>query len=219
MMKKGEITVFLSMISLCFVAFIYAIIRLAQISENQAKAEIIAEIAINSAFAEYSKVLWDKYGLLYVDTSYNGAADGSDDLFLCKFVQYIDVNSALSSSISYLSSDASEISHATDNGFESVIRQIRSYTGLTYAVDEEVIDTYISNNKYLSESFEKTGAYEEYDCYEKLEKMISFIEEDMKESNSDFRFNGLIEGAEITVYMEDSKGKIYEATRKLSLTK
>lgn len=247
MKKNGEITVFLSMIALVFIGLIFALIRSAEVSKNKIIVNAIADISVNSIFSEYSVVLFDKYGLMYVDTSYKGASDGGDEKLLYKLNQYIDSNSGPSSDISYLSSDALRISHAADNNYGSVKEQIRKNLPELSGSDEEILNEYIRKHielydflyepEYIESLFEDEYRSEELiteeyksideilDRYlevteydEKFMKLLLLIEEDIKLDNPKFSFDNLIDGAQIAVSMVDSHGKVYECNRYLNLT-
>ncbi len=67
---KGYITVFLSLSLLIIASLVLALYQGARISAVRMKTECVADIAMNSVLGEYSRELFDQYGLLMVDTSY-----------------------------------------------------------------------------------------------------------------------------------------------------
>ncbi len=67
---KGYLTVFLSLTITIILSLILALFQGARIGEVKMKTECVSDIAMNSVLAEYSRALYDQYGLLMVDTSY-----------------------------------------------------------------------------------------------------------------------------------------------------
>ena len=75
-MKKAEITVFLSLLLSVILSLIMVLYKNAGIGAMELNAELSMDEALNSCFSEYSKELFRRYDLLYVDTSYReGEAD------------------------------------------------------------------------------------------------------------------------------------------------
>ena len=67
---KGYLTVFLSLTITMIMSLILALYSGARIGAVKMKTECVADIAMNSILAEYSRELYRQYGLLMVDTSY-----------------------------------------------------------------------------------------------------------------------------------------------------
>ncbi len=67
---KGYLTVFLSMSIMIILSLILVLFQGARIGLVKMKTECVADIAMNSVLAEYSRALYEQYGLLMVDTSY-----------------------------------------------------------------------------------------------------------------------------------------------------
>lgn len=69
-MKKGYITVFLSLSLTLILSLVFTVIEGARISAVRMKFECAADIGMNSVLAEYHRELLKQYDLLFVDTSY-----------------------------------------------------------------------------------------------------------------------------------------------------
>ena len=67
---KGYLTVYLSLSITIILSLILALYQGARIGAVKMKTECVADISMNSILAEYSRELFDQYGLLMVDTSY-----------------------------------------------------------------------------------------------------------------------------------------------------
>ena len=73
---NAYITVYLSLSLTIILALILALIQGARIGAVKMKSELAVDIAMNSVLGEYNRELFDKYGLLFIDTAY-GANTGS----------------------------------------------------------------------------------------------------------------------------------------------
>ena len=69
-MRKGYITVFLSLSLTLILSLVFAVIEGARISAVRMKFECAADIGMNSVLAEYHRELLEQYDLLFVDTAY-----------------------------------------------------------------------------------------------------------------------------------------------------
>ena len=67
---KGYVTVFLSLSIMIILSLILVLFQGARIGAVKMKTECVADISMNSVLAEYSRALYEQYGLLFVDTSY-----------------------------------------------------------------------------------------------------------------------------------------------------
>ena len=73
-MRKGYITVFLSLSLSLILSLVLTLIEGARISAVRMKFECAADIGMNAVLAEYHRELLEQYDLLFVDTSYGGSA-------------------------------------------------------------------------------------------------------------------------------------------------
>ncbi|WP_196804933.1 DUF5702 domain-containing protein [Butyrivibrio sp. AE3009] len=72
----GYLTVFLSLTIMIILSLILALYQGARVGAVKMKTECVADIAMNSCLAEYSRALYEQYGLLMVDMAY-GTGTGS----------------------------------------------------------------------------------------------------------------------------------------------
>lgn len=88
-MKKGYITVFLSLSLMLILSLVFTVIEGARISAIRMKFECVADIGMNSVLAEYHRELLEQYDLLFVDTSYgsNRASIGNTESRLRAYMQ------------------------------------------------------------------------------------------------------------------------------------
>lgn len=73
-MRKGYITVFLTLSLTLILSLVFTVIEGARISAIRMKFECVADIGMNSVLAEYHRELLEQYDLLFVDMSYGGNA-------------------------------------------------------------------------------------------------------------------------------------------------
>ena len=75
-MRKGYITVFLTLSLTLILSLVFTVIEGARISAIRMKFECVADIGMNSVLAEYHRELLEQYDLLFVDMSYGGSHAG-----------------------------------------------------------------------------------------------------------------------------------------------
>ena len=88
-MRKGYITVFLTLSLTLILSLVFTLIEGARISAVRMKFECVADIGMNSVLAEYHRELLRQYDLLFVDMSYGGShADiGNTEAHLRNYLQ------------------------------------------------------------------------------------------------------------------------------------
>lgn len=69
-MKKAHITVYLTLIFTLILSVFLSAFEAARGSHLKVRMENAVQTAIHSSFAEYHEVLFERYGLLFIDTSY-----------------------------------------------------------------------------------------------------------------------------------------------------
>lgn len=72
-MRRGYITVFLSLSLTLILSLVFTVIEGARISAIRMKFECVTDIGMNSVLAEYHRELLKQYDLLFVDMSYGGS--------------------------------------------------------------------------------------------------------------------------------------------------
>ncbi len=70
MKQKGEITVFLSLTLVILISLLFTVIEAARTYAVQFQTECAADMAFQSALAEYSRELLEQYELFFIDTGY-----------------------------------------------------------------------------------------------------------------------------------------------------
>ena len=221
--KKAEITVFLTLIFLVIISFVFILIKSARVSYIRTKIEGSTVIALNSAASEYNKMLFDKFHLLFVDTTYKGTLSGGNESFKEHFDKYFEINlyEDVSYGLEFLSSEISNTEYASDNDYEPVLSQIRYYINdvlrFGYSDDYEMLNEYI--DLCISEQTDMSLYEEIYEaeCDEKLEFIVEKINECMMEEYGGyFDLSKHLLSVSTTVYVSDDT-KVYECIKEDSL--
>lgn len=181
---------FLSLICLVVCTFIGTVIKSAELASIRNQIEIISNISIKSSFSEYNKYLFDKYNLLFVDTSYKGVCDGGKASFSRHVSQYVDTNMDINgekqTGFEFVSVEVENDTYATDNDYEMLFEQIKEYVintkGLSQqCTDEALVDIYIETKINNAQFLERYYELYEEELYavvlEKTDYFESFIEE------------------------------------------
>lgn len=77
---NAYLTVYLSLVFTVILSLILALVEGATIGASRAQAEIVADLGLDSAFAEYNREILKQYELFFVDTSYGDEYGGIGEL-------------------------------------------------------------------------------------------------------------------------------------------
>ncbi len=186
-MRKGVITVYLSLIFLIMVSFILALLESARVYTIETMTERYADIAAEMVFSAYVRPLAEYYDLL--------AVDGGEEVNLSAFERFFAMNleeNGQNRSFglygSLLSAEVSGIQTLKDNNWESMLDQIVDYE--SYALGELAI----SSIKALLTQLQNTNLDETVGQYSELlesdgEEMVSLLEE-LEEDEESCEDNG-----------------------------
>ncbi len=90
-MKRGEITVFLALLLSGVCALLCVIVESARSQAMRLQIEILMDMGLHSCFGEYHQELFERYDLLYIDTSYHKSVGNADNV-LAHLERYLDEN-------------------------------------------------------------------------------------------------------------------------------
>lgn len=138
-MRRGYITVFLSLSLTLILSLVFTVIEGARISAIRMKFECVTDIGMNSVLAEYHRELLKQYDLLFVDTSYGGSHPeiANTEAHLRKYAQKNcrpEEGKGLFGSRDFLALDMGtveipEYSVASDDNGAVLKRQVTDYMG------------------------------------------------------------------------------------------
>ncbi len=89
--QDGYLTIYLSLIFGIILSLLLALVEGAAISAARLQSELVADIGLDSVFAEYHRELWEQYELFFIDESY-GSQRGSLDKVQAHLENYISYN-------------------------------------------------------------------------------------------------------------------------------
>ncbi len=89
---KGEITVFLALLSAIFLGLISALAENARVQMIRMNTEAVMDASLRSCFGEYDQKLYKRYDLLYIDSSYKGSEGAGIDSVIDHLVLYMTEN-------------------------------------------------------------------------------------------------------------------------------
>ncbi len=89
-MRRGTITVFLSLTLTVILSLVGAVIESARYSALRMRTEMVMRMGLMSIFAEYNRELLDNYDLLFIDTTYgtNRADIAATEDHLKEYIEY-----------------------------------------------------------------------------------------------------------------------------------
>lgn len=90
--RKGEITVFLALILSALLGLVSVLIESARVQLIRMNIEGVMDASLHSCFGEYDKRLFERYDLIFIDSSYRGADEAGIDSVVGHLSQYINVN-------------------------------------------------------------------------------------------------------------------------------
>lgn len=153
------LTVYLSLVFTIVLSLILALVEGAAIGALRAQSEIVADLGMDSAFAEYNREILNQYELFFVDTSYGDEYGGVGELR--EHVKgYIEYNTSSDKEInvtgsSYLKLETQhleieDVSYATDEDCNVWKAQAIEYMKNIYGAD--LVSTVIDNVKITNEN-------------------------------------------------------------------
>lgn len=138
--KRGEITVFLSLIFLLMLSLLGALLESVRIQNAKSEMHAIMTLATESVFAEYQKELLEMYDLFVIDSTYEGVYE-SDEGIVQRLSYYGGGRT---------SCDVQKIRYLSDHNAEAMLGQIDTYMRQKYGLSEgERIDTESKNGTEL----------------------------------------------------------------------
>lgn len=75
-MKNGSVTIFFSMIVTLLLSLFFSMSETIRVVEMKNRSRVITQGALQSAFSEYQRYLWEEYGILALDGDYGAEGEG-----------------------------------------------------------------------------------------------------------------------------------------------
>ena len=78
--ENGYLTVFLSLIFGIVMSFVIVLVNGAALSATRAQSELVADLGMDSVFAEYNRQILNQYELFFIDSSYGEVSGGIEKI-------------------------------------------------------------------------------------------------------------------------------------------
>ena len=227
-MKKGYLTVYLSLSLGIILSLILALTEWARVNAMRMQIECVADIAASSVLAEYHRKLLEQYDLFFVDTSYgtNTAAYANTEAHLKNYMEhnfslkgintiqnYRDILKLSTGKVSLLSATV-----ATDEKGIGIKRQ-----AVLYEKDKiglSLIEDIMNNLQTVTEYEEESGKIQEQqqNVEEELNELIKKAEENMPPEKVIIETENGLEEIEVKPEVtRDNPADIVNATRGFSV--
>lgn len=191
--KRGYITVFLSMVIAAMLIFIITLIEITRIQTIRFQIEGVMDIGLSSIFAEYHREMLNRYGLLFIDTSY-GTTVSNTSLTESHLLNYMNQNFEIpktylseAKDLTMLQADNVTINcrtYASDGSGEVLKYQIIKYMKTKEGISD--IENFMDSG-FL---YEEGKRYEDYESDRKktegkIETILDEINRNKEESEED----------------------------------
>ena len=179
--KRGEITVFLSLMLAVLLFFFQAALQSARYAMLRSQMEEALELAEYSVLSEYHRELLEHYGLFYLDLSYGGGAEDAEYLNQ-RFSGFLEKNLAGGS---VLALDTWDYARASDDKglayYEQAVAYMKQKTGAS------LLQKLKSYEEYAGQALGNEADYKEADVRESqnLEELKRWREEEEEQSTPD----------------------------------
>lgn len=179
--KRGEITVFVSLMLAVLLFFLQAVLESARIAMLRSQTEEALELAEYSVLSEYHRNLWEIYGLFYLDLSYGGGTEDTEYLNR-RFTEFLE-NNLSSGQVAAL--DTWEYCRASDEKgtgyYEQAVAYMKQKTGAS------LLQRLKRYEEYGSQAVVSEADYEQADVNENrnLEELKRRREEEEEKSTPD----------------------------------
>ena len=142
--EDGYLTVYLSLIFGIVLSLVLSLVEGAALGASRAQAELVADLGMDSAFAEYHREILNQYELFFLDTSY-GEADGglgSTQEHLLDYMEYnmtpkkeLNMGGYTFLTLENIQLNINEASYATDDNASVWKAQAVNYMKSVYGGD------------------------------------------------------------------------------------
>ena len=122
--KRGEITVFLSLIFLLMLSLLTSLLQSVQIQNAKSETHAVMTLATESVFAEYQKELFERYDLFVIDSTYEGVYENNEGIL--QRLSYYGGGRT--------NCEVQKIRYLSDNNAKAMLGQIDTYMRQKYGL-------------------------------------------------------------------------------------
>lgn len=181
MYKKGEITLFVSLLMSVLLFFLQAALTSARCALLRSQTEEALELAETSVLSEYQSVLLERYGLFYLDLGYGTGIETTD--YLNQRIGYFLNENLSQGKVSAI--DTWDFSRATDDGgtayYEQAVSLMKQRTGTSMVEQLLGLGEYEQQASELAEDYEQADEQERANLEELKERRLQ--EEELETPN------------------------------------
>lgn len=217
---KGAITVFLSLLSVLFLALISTLAESARVPGARARAAAVTDIGLFSVFSEYERDVMEQFQLFVLDGAY-GSGDFSQDRIALRLRHFIGKNIEPEQPqfgrntwqmfpLRLERVGVSRFAVATDeNGavfYQQVVRNTKAGLGI------DIVTEYLNNWQEAAAQDEKAKDYQQRE--EQVEQELAEVETAEPEADESERAEGETEAAAETEKTENPLDSVNELKKK-----
>lgn len=204
--KKGEVTVFLSLILAVLLFFFQACLESARLAFLRSQTQEALELAEYSVLSEYHRELFDRYGLFYVELGYGSGQE--DTAYLKQRLHGFLKENLPKGSINAL--EAWNFSRASDDNGMAYYEQAVSY--MKQKTGAALLEQFRSYNELESQIQDRGQEYEEAKAREQrnLEELRQRREDEEQAGTPDpiSSVNSLKNGSILHLLLSDNSGNV-----------
>ena len=172
--KRGEITVFLSLIMVCCLSLFLGLLESARTAGAGLYLEMAANSAMSSVMSQYNRNLWDMYHLLFLEAESEDAVKESFESFLSFYTEQENLYP-----MKLEETDILAVSYMDESGGEALEREIAEYM-------KHRVPDLVSKMNRISDVAQEAAAVGDFkqrfdDCLQELSLQDDGAEEDSEE--------------------------------------
>ena len=172
--KRGEITVFLSLIMVCCLSLFLGLLESARTAGAGLYLEMAANSAMSSVMSQYNRNLWDMYHLLFLEAESEDAVKESFESFLSFYTEQENLYP-----MKLEETDILAVSYMDESGGEALEREIAEYM-------KHRVPDLVSKMNRISDVAQEASAVGDFkqrfeDCLQELSLQDDQAEEDSEE--------------------------------------
>ena len=198
--KRGEITVFLSLIMVCCLSLFLGLLESARTAGAGLYLEMAANSAMSSVMSQYNRNLWDMYHLLFLEAESEDAVKESFESFLSFYTEQENLYP-----MKLEETDILAVSYMDESGGEALEREIAEYM-------KHRVPDLVSKMNRISDVAQEASAVGDFkqrfeDCLQELSLQDDQAEEDSEDSFDDSDGSGYREELKELFQLENITGE------------
>lgn len=214
-MCRGSITIYLALVFTLVLGLICTVVESGRVSAIKAKTESITYMSLDSSFSEYTRELFEDYGLLFLWSTQSELENSIEEytIFNCDLKKGILSSNTDFYGIGLTKIEIENIAKATDNGGQVFANEVGRY--MKYAAVENVLESILSEINIFNQGGKVKDFYDKIadfsDKLTKVEETVGSIKEKIDEIQSCFESPDILID-ELLVKAEVIQSKMLDGT-------